>query len=189
MGIQNLASFPGHFCSSVCIILCEKWNKNRERLGMKLPSWSVPTVRDISIDSQPLGALAPIPRLSPQLSVTCSTLHCTVHCHWDGTRPLERSGSVLKVRGNQYQYLLLWEHSVLFSKGQESGQEICTRFFVVNIEHTWVSCEVYFTNTKMTYYEYQLSSILLIFIAMNQQLCSAWIAFMSQKWSVLELVG
>ena len=154
---------------------------------MKLPSWSVPTVRDILIDSQPLGALAPTPRLPLQLSVTCSTLHCTVH--WDGTRPLERSGSVLNVRGNQYQYLLQWEHSVLFSKGQEFGQEICTGFFVVNIEHTWVSCEVYFTNTKMTYYEYQLSSILLIFIAMNQQLCSAWIAFMSQKWSVLGLVG
>ena len=137
-GEPKLSSFPGHyFCSSVYIILCEKQNKNRERLGMKLPSWSVPTVGDILIDSQPLGALAPTPRLPPQLSVTCSTLHCTVH--WDGTRPVERSGSVLNVRGNQYQYLYLlqWEHSVLFLQLQRSGvrKEICTGFFVVNIEH------------------------------------------------------
>ena len=127
MGTQNLALFPGHFCFSVYIILSKQWNKNREQLGMKLPSWSAPTVRDILIDSQPLGALAPIPRLPPQLSVTCSTLHCTVH--WDGTRPVERSGSVLKVRGNHYQYLLQWEHSVLFysCKGQESGQETSNR--------------------------------------------------------------
>ena len=33
-------------------------------------------------------------------------------------------------------------------KGQESGQEICTGFFVVNIEHTWVSCEIFLPTQK-----------------------------------------
>ena len=69
-------SFPGHFCSSVYIILSEKWNKNREQLGMKLPSWSVPTVRDILIDSQSLGASAPILRLPPNFLLL--VVHFTV---------------------------------------------------------------------------------------------------------------